>query len=278
VRLRRLHPAFGAEILDLDANGAWSPAQIEELRQAFREHQLLLFRGQGRVAPQRHVEICSWPGPLATEREDGELWTLLDNKDAAGASRLEFHCDHSYTDTPIDGISLHAVELPHSETATAFVSGVDAWRRLSAADQAQLAQLTLRHRLSTAAYGDDWPDFIADHPMCTARPRTGEPVLYVTEHHAHRVVELEREASDRLLERLFAHIYAPEHIYMHEWRINDLLIWDNSAIQHARPAAAHLSEGRRVLQRVAMAELSLDSIMTRARERRSPVDKLEGRR
>ena len=90
MRLRPLHPAFGVEVLDVDPLNA-SAGEIEQIRAALDAHQMLLFRGQGRIAPEQHVEIVSWFGEPAGESDDGALWTVLCNENAAGAARLEFH-------------------------------------------------------------------------------------------------------------------------------------------------------------------------------------------
>ena len=56
--------------------------------------------------------------------------------------------------------------------------------------QRQLKGLTLRHLHISNVAEYNWPDFIADHPMRFPHPRTGKPLLLVTEHHADRVLEL----------------------------------------------------------------------------------------
>ena len=56
------------------------------------------------------------------------------------------------------------------------------------------------------------------------------------------------------MQRLFAHIYAPDRKYEHVWRKGDLVIWDNYVIQHARTEEADPSHGPRVLQRVSFGE------------------------
>jgi len=42
------------------------------------------------------------------------------------------------------------------------------------------------------------------------------------------------EESEALLERLCEATERPEHIYEHQWRVGDVLIWDNRAVLHAR--------------------------------------------
>ncbi len=264
MRIRRLHPDFGAEILDVDILNT-GPDEVEELRAAFLEHQLLLFRGQGRTPPERQVEIASWFGPLVSETPTGEFWNVLHNKEYGGRIRLKFHCDHSYTDSPVKGISLHAIELPDGPTATAYVSNINAWARLSPERQALLAPMTLRHRHVSENKAFDWPEFISEHPVRWLHPKSGRPVLFVTEDHANRILELDQDASDRMIAELFAEIYALERIYRHEWRLHDLMVWDNLAIQHARPEMADPGKGARAMQRVSLNEVPFAELLARAR-------------
>lgn len=264
MRIRALHSAFGAEVLEFDVMAASSPSEIEALRDALDEYGFLLIRQDQRVPPERHVEIGGWFGPLM--ENNGAKWSVLNNEEAAGSIRLPFHSDFSYTTTPIKVISLHALEIPPGGSATAYVSNAHAWRTLDADRQARLSRLTLRHRHSSQIT-DAWPEFLAEHPVRLAHPRTGAPLLYVTEHHADRLCELEPAESERLLQELYAHIYAPQNVYVHQWRPYDLVIWDNLAVQHARPAIAEPAAGARVLQRVAVNEVSLPVMLERARRR-----------
>jgi taurine dioxygenase len=264
MRVNRLHADFGAEVLDCKVLDSPAPQQLAALRAAYDSHQLLLFRCGEPITPQRQVEISSWFGPPVSNGGDGGLWSVLRNDEAAGRVRLAFHSDLSYTDSPIQGISLHALDVPASGTSTSFVSGVHAWSSLPLERQQWLAGMTLRHRLDSKLFGD-WPEFIADHPVRLLHPRTSQPVLYVTEHHAQRIHELAPQESDRVLGELFAHLYAPQRVYTHHWKRYDLLIWDNLAIQHARCQDAQVADGVRTMQRVALSEVTFAELVERAR-------------
>jgi taurine dioxygenase len=269
MEFRPVHKGFGVEVLHFDMLNARSPEEIDALRKAFDKHQLLLFRcGGQRLPPERQVEISSWFGPLIANGDDGGQWTVLHNENLAGSMRLPFHCDFSYTDSPCSGISLHAVELPPDGATTAFVSSVDAWARLTPGEQSKLRTLTLHHRHLSKAVSV-LPEFNADHPVRLEHPRTGEPLLFVTEYHAHRILELEPAESDRLIAQLFAHLYAGEHVYVHRWELNDLIVWDNLAVQHARPQAAEPGDGARAMQRVALGEASFAELVERAKQNAS---------
>ena len=68
-----------------------------------------------------------------------------------------------------------------------------------------------------------------------------------------------------MLAELFAHLYAPENVYTHRWESNDLVIWDNLSVQHARPEEADLARGLRSMQRVALNDVPFVELVERAR-------------
>src|SRR5579859_6618859 len=145
MQFRRLHEGFGAEVQGFDLLAPAAPQEIDALRRAFEEHQLLVFRCGRPLAPERQVEIAGWFGAPVDEG-GGQLWTVLSNEDAAGSMRLPFHSDYTYTDYPARGLSLHAIELPSAGASTSYVSGVHAWAKLRPQLKERLAAMTLRHR------------------------------------------------------------------------------------------------------------------------------------
>jgi alpha-ketoglutarate-dependent taurine dioxygenase len=269
MEFRPLHPELGVEVIGFDVQNGRAAADIEHLRQAYDRHQMLLFRGGGRVSHERHVEIASWFGPPdpVDNSGKGDFVSVLQNEEPAGSLQLPFHSDLTYTDCPIKAICLQAIAVPPGGTSTTFVSSMGAWDRLPETLQEELADKTLRHLHVSSVSAYDWPDFIAEHPVRTLHPRTGRPILLVTEHHADRILELDEAASKAMIERLYGYLYAPEARYEHEWQLDDLLMWDNLAVQHARTRHSDPSEGKRALQRVALAEVGLPELIERARAR-----------
>ncbi|RZK00303.1 MAG: TauD/TfdA family dioxygenase [Novosphingobium sp.] len=271
MEFRPLHPDFGAEVIGFDLQRGGSAAEVAALREAYDRHGLLLFRKGGRVSPERHVEIAGWFGPPAPISNDGpqgdggSLVTVLQNEEAAGRLVLPFHSDLTYTADPIDAICLHAIAVPEGGSSTTFVSGAAAWDRLAPALQAELADKTLRHFYNSRLMVADWPSFAAEHPVRLVHPRTGRPILFVTQNHAERILEMDEARSRAVIEDLFAVLYAPEARYQHWWELDDLVMWDNLAIQHARTEEAHPRSGKRALQRVALARVGFHELLARAR-------------
>ena len=56
------------------------------------------------------------------------------------------------------------------------------------------------------------------------------------------------KSSDVVYQALFPIIYDPAHVYDHHWQQDDLILWDNIALQHGRPAF-HGVAGERTLLR-----------------------------
>lgn len=267
MQFRPLHPDFGVEVLGFDIERDGSPETIAQLRRAYDRYGMLLFRGAGRLPHARHVEVASWFGPPSPVDNSGkgDFVSVLQNGEAAGSMKLPFHSDLTYTDDPIRAICLQAIEIPEKPTSTTYVSGVAAWRELPPGLQDELAGMTLQHYYEPRIPGIDWPVFAAEHPVMQVHPRTGEPILFVTENHARRIPELDEAASRAMIDRLFGYLYAPERKYEHVWQHNDVLMWDNWVLQHARTEQSDPGGGKRALQRVALSDTTLDVHIERAR-------------
>jgi taurine dioxygenase len=251
-----LPQGFGAEVTGFDAQHERSEAQIATLQIAFAKYHFLVLRGCGLLSPERQAEIVGWFGKLGADAgPEGEVWTTMDNAMDRGRARLPFHCDITFFRFPLEGISLHPIQLPSVDTSTTFVSNALAWDTLPPDLQDDLRGRKARHYYEDdGKMGANMPVFEHWHPVCLPHYRTGRPLLFVTEHHVEEIEGYGRDEGTALLKRLFAHIYAPEHQYEHVWREGDLVIWDNYVIQHSRTKEADPLHGPRVLQRVSFGE------------------------
>ena len=243
---------FGAEVSGLALADGCDAATVTRLQQAFAEHQLLVFRGAVRLTPERQAEIASWFGPVGLDGQaSGKPWTFMDNADPTGRLELQFHSDISYMEHPIEGISLHALDLPRVPTSTTYVSNICAWNALPEDLRARLRGKRGRHFFGDGRMMNmDWPPFEHWHPVCQVHAPTGREMLYVTEHHVTQIEGLGADDSAAVLNDLFAALYAAERRYEHVWQVGDLVVWDNMAVQHARTRVADPADGPRLLQRV----------------------------
>ena len=103
-----------------------------------------------------------------------------------------------------------------------------------------------------------------EHPVLAPHPRTGELVLMASEFHTDSLVGLARAESDALLTELFAVLYDRTNVYEHRWVTDDLLLWDNRALQHARPSAPGAEA--RTLQRVTLGSHTITELVPQIAE------------
>jgi taurine dioxygenase len=254
MQITPLTQGFGAEVTQFDLQRGGTPDEIARLQQAYLDHHLIVFRGKDPLTPERQMEVTGWFGPIIVEGVGP--WTVLDNADAAGRFILPFHSDITFCEQPLAGISLYPQELPAIETSTTYISNAVGWRSLPEALQAELRDHKARHYFESGTDIDlGLPVFEYWHPVRMPHPDTGEPLLFVTEHHVDRIEGLSDERCAEVLAQLFAALYAPERQYEHIWREGDLLIWNNLAIQHARTRVAELSDGKRVMRRVQLGKI-----------------------
>lgn len=256
---------FGARIDGLDPAGPLTDADRATLRAALDRHHLLVAHLPD-LAPDAQQRLAAAVGPLVDESRDGSGWTLVSDR-ADGVIRegpLLFHSDLAFTPTPLTAISLYALEVPAGGTATFFADGVRAARNLPPDLRTAVSGRSALHCYPlTEARGDERYRIAdldagaprAEHPVLWEHPRTADPVLFVNAMQTDSIVGLDGPGSEVLLERLWSVLYDAGNVYRHAWRVGDLVLWDNVAVQHARD---DVQEGDgRTLRRVPVGTLAV---------------------
>ena len=248
---------FGWEA-DVDLAAPLSDAAKQALRDVWRRDGLILFRGQ-KLDKARQMDVCEIFGPVQREAIDNFIVSNVAPGGLLGNTELLFHNDIPYVPAPFIAGSLYAVDVA-SEGAppTRFASALNAWERLPDPLKQRLEGLkALQVRGHILGRRTKLADLEAEDPCCVhplvgCQEGTDRPYLFVNMDMTAQVTTLDPAASDALLEQLFEHLYAPDHIHEHHWTPGDLVIWDNLAIQHARSA---FGDAPRTLQRVSIARL-----------------------
>ena len=87
----------------------------------------------------------------------------------------------------------------------------------------------------------------ARHPVILRHPETGRDALYLGRRTNGYVQDLPVGESEALLDLLWAECTRPELVYRHQWRIGDVLMWDNRCVIHRRDAFD--PDSRRIMHR-----------------------------
>jgi alpha-ketoglutarate-dependent taurine dioxygenase len=251
LQVRNLTPTIGAEIEGFDPRGPIDDATARELVAAFDEWAVLVLRGVDLDPADQHrlAETLLAGSPAAAEDGDATAFSYVSNREENGGApygRLLFHADMMWSELARQVASLFAVHADQPSVPTLYTSAVHAWDTLPDDLRARVAGLHARHESGQQGRGGTdhedellQPQWAQERsivtPVALPHPRTGRTMLYVCEQQTREIVELPKEESDALLDELFAHLYAPERCYTHEWCEGDLVLWDNQAAQHGRP-------------------------------------------
>jgi taurine dioxygenase len=270
VNLKKLAPAIGAQVLDVDLSRPMDDALFDGIERAWHEHGILLFRGQT-LADLQQVEFAARFGELAhtlKAYEGGKIHPALmyvtnEKKDGKYVGALPdgemfFHSDMCYLERPLSAAMLFAMALPPAGGNTVFASMYAAYDTLPPDLKQQLegrlamnsyepGYSTSNVQMRMKAPGSPTAHRFA-HPVVRTHPATGRKSLYANRLMTEYIVDMPREESDALLQRLFDHQEQPQFQYEHRWELGDLLIWDNRCTLHARRdfPATHLRKLRRV--------------------------------
>jgi taurine dioxygenase len=255
LKLRKLSYALGAEVCDVDVAGAMSEQQFGEIYRAFLDNGILLFRNQD-ITREQHIEFSRRFGELdrheALPRDRHpqypELLMVTNEPKPDGSpsdtkyTGRQWHSDMSFTTEPSLGSLLKSYAVPEVGGDTLFASMYWAYDALSDGMKKLIANLHGIHQSGTRKLANDSSGVErADEqrrinppvaqPVVRVHPETGRKALYIGEK-VSRFDGLTAEESKPLIRYLCQHATRPEFVYRHQWKKNDILVWDNRCTMH----------------------------------------------
>jgi taurine dioxygenase len=271
--VRKLAGALGAELSGVDL---WRPVSAEDaatLRRALLDHGVVFLRGQN-LSRDDQLALANLLGkpdvhPIANAMEDHpEIIRVEKPAGEAAYFGTSWHSDNSFFEKPSAITILYAEKVPPAGGDTIFASMERAWETLSQPMRALLEPLRAVHSAAraydprttgTAKYEGRtaisytlservWDT--AEHPVCRTHPETGRKSLYVNPMFTERILGLNPNESDALLEMLHAHATRPDFTCRVSWEPGQVTIWDNRCVQHY--AVDDYRDFDRVLYRVTL--------------------------
>lgn len=259
--LRPLHPVFGAEASGIDLTRPLAEADRKAINAAMSEHAVVVFRGQPLTA-QQQIAFATAFGPLdiglkrvfqRKERLEDERLIDISNLDAEGtvskrdspknlsnfANQL-WHSDSSFMRPRAAYSMLHALVLPSWGGNTEFADLRAAHDALDPRTKADVEGLEAEHYalhtrllLGDEAYTDAQKAAMepVTWPLVDTHAGSGRKLLFVGVH-ARRIVGWPTAEGRMFLSDLLEHATQRERVYVHEWRVGDLVLWDNRSTLH----------------------------------------------
>jgi taurine dioxygenase len=263
--------ALAAEVRGVDLHNV-DDQTFTRIHQAWLEYLVLLFRGQtlsdeDLIAFSRRFGELDW----APIQENGRRFVeghpeiyvvsnVIENEVAIGslgAGEAVWHTDMSYLPNPPKASMLYALEVPPAGGNTWFCNMYRAWEEMPAALKRRVEGRRLKHdgTYNSGGYVREGVTPTDDpvispgtyHPIGFQHPETGRIALYLGRRRNAYIEGLSREESEALLDELWAYATRPELTWFNEWRVGDLVLWDNRCTMHRRDPFD--SSARRVMHR-----------------------------
>jgi len=261
IQMKNLSAALGAEVADIDLSKPLPQADIDAIEATWRERLVVVFHGQNLSDPQliafsQNFGELDPPGPNPygepfnkDHPELNVISNVLENGKPIGNlgdGEAVWHADMTYIDVPPKAALLHALEVPPPEAGgnTYFANMYLAYGTLPA-DLKKAAEGKIAvhdaSRNSAGMLRKGYKDVVdvretvgAHHPLVRTDPKTGRKALFLGRRPNAYVLGLSVADSEALLDSLWTHATQPRFTMCHEWKVGDLLMWNNLSVLHRR--------------------------------------------
>lgn len=251
--------SFGWEASSIDLGEPLGDGNFARIQEMLDGQGLVLFRDQLLDARQQaafsrrfgkfsgHNE-SDREGLLSTDAEGPALRMYFNDRGVGAAPELDFHSDNAHNPFSLRYLTLYGIEFgsdgkPLAGGETMLASAAEALDRLPAGLRSRLEELECR--MTAQSMGTYVRPCIEHHW------RSGRPYL-VPSSLCEAIVGVDPAESAEIIEQVRAVLYDPAHLYRHEWRAGDLLLWDNRLLHHAR--AWYDNSQKRTIRRCAIAD------------------------
>jgi taurine dioxygenase len=259
--IRNLDAPLGAEVSGIDLSKPVALGDVETIEDVWRERLVVVIHGQKLSDPQlitfsRNFGELDPPGPNPYgepfNKEHPELNVISNVVENGkpignlGDGEAVWHADMTYVDAPPKAAMLHSLEVPPPEAGgnTYFANMFAAYETLPADLKKAVGGKIAVHDASTNSAGmlrkgskevtDVRQTIGAHHPLVRTEPKTGRKALFLGRRPNAYVVGLEVPESEALLDALWAHATQPRFAMCHEWKVGDVLMWNNLSVLHRR--------------------------------------------
>ena len=253
---------FAATVTGLDLSRKLDIVTFARLHRAWMNNPVLVFPGQ-EISDAEQIDFAKRFGDLEIHPSVAHRSTAhpeiyrVSNVDEAGRIMapkstewryLEltwlWHTDSSFREIPSMGSILHGIEIPPEGGDTLFADMTAAYEALPNDERERARGLRVIHDhdyILSLSQGlsesrdkgryDELPP--VSHPLVRRHPISGRRSLMLSPHTMSGIEGMGETDARALLDALIAHATQDRFVYRHQWRKDDLLMWDNRCTMHA---------------------------------------------
>ncbi len=261
MRVASLHPHIGARVEGVDLRKPLTAELRSAIEAAMDQHAVLVFRGQD-LSDAEHMAFGTSFGPVEHTRAtvdqhrhrlqipqmndisnldvDGKILKADDRRRLFELGNRLWHSDSSFKATPAKYSLLLSRSIPPEGGETEFADMRAAWDALPKKMKAKVKDLVCWHsllysraQLGFYGFNEEEKKQFAPVPQRLVRRHAGSGrlSLYLSAHIG-RIEGWEVPEALALIRDLVEHATQRKFVYRHEWRVHDLVMWDNRCTMH----------------------------------------------
>ena len=259
ITITKLASALGAEIGNVDVSRPLDAATIAAIRAAWLEHLVLRIRGQSITDPQlldfsRRFGELDPPGPNPYGKpflpQHPEMNVISNIKEGGapignlGDGEAIWHADMTYIDNPPKAGLLFSIEIPPEGGDTFWANMYQAYDTLPEKLRKAIEGRTAVHDATYNSAGikrkgyEDVTDPRtapgARHALVKTHPETKRKCLFLGRRRNSYISGYTLAESEALLDALWAHATQAHLTFRQQWKVGDLMMWDNRCTLHRR--------------------------------------------
>jgi alpha-ketoglutarate-dependent 2,4-dichlorophenoxyacetate dioxygenase len=270
VSFRQVGPCLAAEVDGIDLTRPLPPDEVAAVHAGMDRYAVLVFHDQPLTDEQQlaftrslgeieHAIGTSLRAPdeyrlpttfadVSNLDKDNQVYAREDRRRLFALGNRLWHSDSSFKVVPAKYSLLHARSIPSKGGNTEFAdmrAGYDALDDETRALVQELicehSQIFSRQQLGFTDFTEEERARFAPVRQCLVRthPMTGRKSLYLASH-AGGIVGWPVPEARAFLRDLVEIATQRQFVYSHQWRVGDLVMWDNRQTMHrARPFPAH---------------------------------------
>ena len=271
MEVKLLSGALGAEIKGIDLKDT-SDKNFKIINDLLLDHKVIFFRNQ-LLTSEQHIALAEKFGPLETHAyvkgldNYPEIVRIIKAEDEKNQWGENWHSDVSYNEKPTKAVILKSIKIPPVGGDTCFSNMEIAWETLDEKIKEKIKDKKAVHSSLGASFfidsykkmkGDskkNYDEYVNTHPIVRTHPETGKKILFVNWTYTKKIIGLDKEESDAILNKIFEHQARLEFTCRFTWTENAVAIWDNRSVIHFAIADFYLGRGlghERVMDRIAV--------------------------
>jgi alpha-ketoglutarate-dependent 2,4-dichlorophenoxyacetate dioxygenase len=262
IAIRPLHPVFAGEVSGVDIRKPIAREDVAAIEAGMDRYAVLVFREQditdeqqmafslnfgaienargGNVTKPEDLRLAKGMNDVSNLGKDGKPLARDSRQRLFNLGNLLWHSDSSFRAIPAKYSLLSARTVNKKGGDTEFADMRAAYDGLDEDTRHEVEDLVCEHSLMYSRgslgfteYTDEEKEMFKPvrQRLVRTHPVTGRKSLYLSSH-AGTILGRPTPEARILLRDLNEHATQPRFVYVHKWKLHDLVIWDNRQTMH----------------------------------------------